>query len=565
MTAMALPRDRMRGPGDRQSLGLTYQRLMLVMLLFAGVTALIAMRLLYLQVATDRSPGAEIGNLLVPSRGDIVDRNNIPLARSIDAWSIAIHPNRLLGNPNELARKLAALLPEKSEAEFRAILKSGKSFVYLSRRAMPELVAAVNALGEPAVEFSREPERLYPQTQLAAHVVGYTNLDGKGEAGIERALDGQLLDPKTRGTPVQLSVDARVQQALEAELTAAMTEFSAIGAAGVVLDIKTGEVLALTSLPELNPNVPGQGSMEARFNRATLGVYELGSTFKPFTVAMAMDSGIITSFGKQYNCPKELRAGRFTITDTHPFGRRCSVAEIMKESSNIGTAQIAAEVGSARQQAFLKQMGFLDPVEVELRERGRTLTPGANWGDIATMTVGYGHGIAVTPLHLATGYATLFNGGFYRPATVLKVGPNHPVVPGRRVFSADTSYRMRALLRLVVTQGTGKNADAPGYRIGGKTGTAEKIAGGRYTGAAVVTTFAGVFPMDEPRYVVIAMLDDPKATKTTYGFHTAGWNVAPVVKRVVARIGPVLGIAPDLGRDANLAEVLPFVRAEEHH
>ncbi|MDB5670098.1 MAG: peptidoglycan glycosyltransferase [Alphaproteobacteria bacterium] len=566
MTAFALQQDRFPSAGERKTIALTYQRLMLVMLLFAGVTALIAGRLLYLQIATDRSGSGLVGNPLLPARGDIIDRNGIPLARSIDAWSIAIHPNRLLGNPDELAVKLAQLIPGKSAAEFRAVLRSGKSFVFLDRRAMPELVAAVNALGEPAIEFSREPERLYPQTQLAAHVVGYTNLDGQGEAGIERAYNGQLLQPKTRGEPIQLAVDARVQQALEAELGAAMAQFSAVGAAGVVLDIQTGEILAMTSLPELNPNVPGHGSMEARFNRATLGVYELGSTFKPFTVAMALDSGVISSFGQEYNCPRELHAGRFTITDTHPFGRRASIAEIMKESSNIGTAQIAAQVGSARQQAFLKKMGFLDPVAVELRERGRTLTPGANWGDIATMTVGYGHGIAVTPLHLATGYATLFNGGLYRPATLLKVGPGHPVVPGRRVFTAETSYRMRALVRLVVTDGTGKKADAPGYRIGGKTGTAEKILGGRYSGAAVVTTFAGVFPMDAPRYVVVAMLDDPKATKDTYGFHTAGWNVAPVVSRVVSRIGPVLGVAPDLGRDANMSEVMPFVHeAKEHH
>jgi cell division protein FtsI (penicillin-binding protein 3) len=325
-------------------------------------------------------------------------------------------------------------------------------------------------------------------------------------------------------------------------------------------------VLALTSLPQVNPNAPGQAPVEAGFNRATLGVYELGSTFKPFTVAMAMDSGIITSFGKEYNCPKELHVGGgFTITDTHPFGRRCTVAEIMKESSNIGTAQIAAELGSARQQAFLRAMGFLDPVSIELNERGRTLTPGSDWGAIATMTVGYGHGIAVTPLHLATGYATLFNGGIWRPATLLKIGPGHPVPNGHRVFSADTSYKMRALLRLVVTEGTGKKADAPGYRVGGKTGTAEKISGGRYTGAAVVTTFAGVFPMDEPRYVVVAMLDDPKATSETYGFHTAGWNVAPVVSRVVSRTGALLGVRPDSSREANMAEVMPFVRHDGEH
>jgi cell division protein FtsI (penicillin-binding protein 3) len=320
--------------------------------------------------------------------------------------------------------------------------------------------------------------------------------------------------------------------------------------------------MAMASLPELNPNVPGAGSPEARFNRATLGVYELGSTFKPFTVAMAMDAGIIDSFGQQYDCSFGLRAGSFTITDTHPFGRSCSVAEIMKESSNIGTAQIAAQLGAERQQAFLRKMGFLDPVAIELKERGRTLTPGANWGHIATMTVGFGHGIAVTPLHLASGYASLFNGGVWRPATLLKVPPEQPLPAGRRVFSEETSHEMRALLRLVVTHGTGKKADAPGYRIGGKTGSAEKIVGGRYSHSLLVTTFAGVFPMDDPRFVIVTMLDEPKGIAETYGFRTAGWNVAPVVSKVVSRIAPMLGVMPDERRDANLSEVLPYIREE---
>jgi cell division protein FtsI (penicillin-binding protein 3) len=266
-----------------------------------------------------------------------------------------------------------------------------------------------------------------------------------------------------------------------------------------------------------------------------------------------------------YNCPDALHIGRFTISDTHPFGGPCSVADIMKESSNIGTAQIAAQVGATRQRAFLEKMGFTGRVKIELGERARALTPGANWGDIATMTVGYGHGIAVTPLHLASGYATLFNGGVYRSATLLKVDRRHPTAAGQRVFSEETSYKMRALLRLVVTQGTGKKADAPGYRVGGKTGTAEKLLGGRYTSSAVVTTFAGVFPMDEPRYVIVAMLDDPKATADTYGFHTAGWNVAPVISRTVSRIAPMLGVRPDKRREANLAEVLPFVHEKAGH
>jgi len=278
-----------------------------------------------------------------------------------------------------------------------------------------------------------------------------------------------------------------------------------------------------------------------------------------------MDAGVIRSMGQMYPCPEALHAYGHSITDTHPFRRPCSVAEIMKESSNIGTAQIAAQLGKPRQEAFLKKMGFLDKVNVELKERGRTLTPGSRWGPFETMTVGFGHAIAVTPLHLATGYATLFNGGIYRPATLLKVDRNHSAGVGHRVFSEDTSYKMRALLRLVVTQGTGKKADAPGYRIGGKTGTAEKIVGGRYTSAAVITSFAGVFPMDEPRYVIVVMLDEPKATAETYGFHTAGWNVAPVVSKTVSRIAPMLGVRPDKRREPNMAEVLPYVHEKAEH
>jgi cell division protein FtsI (penicillin-binding protein 3) len=549
-------------PEPRQGLAITYQRLMLVMLVFAGVTLLIVGRLVFLQLFNDRSGATELANPLIPPRADIVDRNGRPLAQTIDAWSIGVHPSRLLGDPGVVAAKLAELIPEKSAAEYKAMLTSGKNFLYLSRRAVPELVSAVNAIGEPAIVFDREPERLYPQTALAGSILGWTDFDGKGVAGMEKVLNDRLSDPSQRGTPVALSIDARVQAVLESELAAAMAKFSAIGAAGVVLDIRTGEVMAMTSLPQLNPNAPGKSVPEAGFNRATLGVYELGSTFKPFTVAMGMDAGVVKGFGQMYNCSRGLAAGGFTITDTHPFGRPCSIAEIMKESSNIGTAQIAAQLGAQRQKEFLRKMGFLEPVSIELNERGRTLTPGANWGEVATMTVGFGHGIAVTPLHLANGYATLFNGGVWHPSTLIKVDERHPLPKGRRVFTEETSYKMRSLLRLVVTHGTGKKADAVGYRVGGKTGTAEKIVGGRYTGNLVVTTFAGVFPMDEPRYVIVAMLDEPKGITETHGFRTAGWNVAPVVSKVVGRVGALLGIVPDERRDANLAEVLPFVQGE---
>ena len=556
--------ERLRLVGQRrQILAVMHQRLMFGMLVYAGVIAIIALRIIYLAAFGDHAGRKEGLTSLVPERGDIVDRDGEPLARTIDAWTIAIHPTKVIGDKLAIARKLAELMPERSEEQYFAMLRSGRPFFYLRRRASPGLVEAVNALGEPGLAMQREPDRLYPQTSLAAHVIGYTDVDGHGVAGMERSFDQYLSDPATREQPLTLTIDSRLQQALEHELLGAMNQFSAIGAAGVILDVHTGEVLAMTSLPQLNPNAAGQGSDEARFNRATLGVYELGSTFKPFTVAMAMDSGIIKSFGKMYNCPDALHAYGHTITDTHPFGRMCSVAEIMKESSNIGTAQIAAQLGSERQQAFLRKMGFLGPIDIELRERARALTPGKNWGPLEVMTVGYGHGIAVTPLHLATGYATLFNGGVFHPARLVKVDRNHPVARGVRVFSEDTSYKMRALLRLVVTQGTGKKADAPGYRVGGKTGTAEKLLNGRYTSSAVVTTFAGVFPMDEPRYVIVAMLDDPKPTKDTYGFHTAGWNVAPVVSRTVSRIAPMLGVQPNRNREPDMSEVLPFVH-EEH-
>ena len=559
--ALVAPRpERLRLVGQRrQLLAVMHQRLMFGMLVYAGIVAIIALRILYLAAFGDHAGRKEELTSYIPERGDIVDRNGDPLARTIDAWTIAIHPNKVIGDKLALARRLAQLMPEYSEEQYFALLKSNKTFFYLRRRASPALVEAVNAIGEPGLAIQREPDRLYPQTSLAAHVIGFTDIDGHGVAGMERAFDSYLSDPATRGQPLTLSIDSRVQQALEHELLDAMTHFSAIGAAGVVMDVHTGEVLAMTSLPQLNPNAAGQGTDDARFNRATLGVYELGSTFKPFTVAMAMDSGIIKSFGQIYNCPQELHVYGHVVHDTHPYGRACSVAEIMKESSNIGTAQIADQVGAERQKAFLKKMGFLDPVRVELKERGRTLTPGSRWGPFETMTVGFGHGIAVTPLHLATGYATLFNGGVYHPATLLKVSATHPVPRGVRVFSEDTSYKMRSLIRLVVTQGTGKKADAPGYRVGGKTGTAEKLIGGHYSSAAVVTSFAGVFPMDEPRYVMVMMLDDPKATAETYGFHTAAWNIGPAFGVAVSRIAPLLGVQPDKSREPDMSLVLPYV------
>ncbi|GAA3996024.1 penicillin-binding protein 2 [Sphingomonas humi] len=558
--------ERLRLVGQRrQLLAIMHQRLMVGMLIFGAVIIAIVLRLTYLGLFGDHAGRQLTASSSIPERGDIVDRDGQPLARTIDSWTVALQPSKIIGDKRALSAELARLMPEKDAAGWMAEINSGKSFIYLRRRAAPRLVQALNALGEPGIALSREPDRLYPQTDLAAHVLGSTDIDGHGASGMERAMDGYLSDPAKRGEPLTLSISSRVQQALEHELLQAKTTFNAIGAAGVLIDIHTGEVLAMTSLPQLNPNIAGNMNPEARFNRATLGVFELGSTFKPFTVAMALETGDVKSMGQIYPCYDKLSLpGGRVITDTHPFGRPCSVAEIMMESSNIGTAQIAAQVGGERQRAFLKGMGFMNKVEVELPERGRTLTiPVSNWSQATTMTVGFGHSIAVTPLHLAMGYATLFNGGIYRPATLLKVNRGHPVAPGRRVFSEETSYKMRSLLRLVVTKGTGKKADAIGYRVGGKTGTAEKIVGGRYSKTANITSFAGVFPMDEPRYAMVVMLDEPKGSADTYGFRTAGWNSAPTFGKVVARIAPMLGVRPDMKRDANMGEVLPFVREEK--
>ena len=554
--------ERLRLVGQRrQILTMMHQRLMFGLLVYAGVVALIVLRILYLAAFGDHAGAKRSITALVPERGDIIDRDGQPLARTIDAWTIGLWPSKVIGDKLDVARKLAQIMPERDEAAYFAMLKSNRTFYYLRRRAAPGVVEAVNALGEPGIALEREPDRLYPQTSLAAHVIGFTDTDGKGNAGIERALNDRLADPALRGQPLQLSISSRVQQALEHELLEAMTKHSAVGGAGVIMDIHTGEILAMTSLPQLNPNAAGQGSPEARFNRATLGVYEMGSTFKPFTVAMAMDAGIIKSFGKMYSCPREFHVFGRTINDTHPYGRACSVAEIMKESSNIGSAQIADQIGGKRQREFLDKMGFLKPAEIELKERGRPLLPGNDWGPLETMTVGYGHSLAVSPLHLASGYATLFNGGVYRTPTLLKVGKNHAVGQGHRVFSEDTSYKMRSLLRLVVTDGTGKKADAPGYRVGGKTGSAEKY----HNRSLLVTTFAGVFPMDEPRYAMVMMLDEPKGTAETFGFRTAAWNVGPAFGKAVSRIAPMLGVRPSKNREPDMSLVLPFVHEKAEH
>ena len=534
-------------------LAVTHHRLMLAMLLFMGATAVIVARLLWLAAFGDHAGRRTLLTDFLPERGDIVDRNGTTLARTIDAWTVTVHPNRIIGDKLALAERLEALMPERTAAEYHRILTSGATFAYLKRRALPELVSKVNAIGEPGLAFDREPERLYPQTALGAHILGWTDVDGRGAAGMERVLDAKLSDKATRGAAQTLSIDARVQGAVEGELLAAMARFNAIGATGVVLDVHSGELLALASLPAYNPNAAGRAPADWRFNRATLGVYELGSTFKPLTVAAAMDAGVIKSPFQMYNAASPVRVGRFAINDDHPMGRSINVAELLIHSSNIATARVADDMGETRMKAAFRSMGFDRQVDVELPERGKPIWP-AYWGRSTLMTAGFGHGVAVSPLHLASAYAAMVNGGIWRPTTLLKrEGSAAP--EGKRIFTERTSERMRQMLRLIVLEGTGRNADAKGYRVGGKTGTAEKPKDGGYARKSLVSTFAAAFPMDNPRYVVIAMLDEPRGNAETFGFATAGWTAAPVVKNLVGRIGPLLGVYPDEAREVDLQDL----------
>lgn len=543
------------------------QRLAFLIMLFPVLALIVLGRLVDLAVLQGQPSGTATPISAAPPRGDIVDRNGIELARTFEAYAITVMPARLTSDPEVLATKLAEILPEKSRDDILDVLTSRRPLRYLAHRVLPSQAQRINDLGDPAIEVDREAQRLYPNYNLAAQVLGYTNDAGHGLIGVERAFDARLADPTTRAAPLALSLDVRVQQAMQNELAALVTDQNAKGAAGVVLDVTSGEVLAMVSLPDFNPNVPGQradgtryttdNDDGSRFNRVTLGGYELGSTFKAFTIASALESGTLTNLQKRYDATQPLQVAGFRIRDDHAKNRWLTVPEIFIYSSNIGTARIAVEMGRDHQREYLDKLGFLKPVDIEVKEKARPqFPPWSNWGQSALMTISYGHGLTVTPLHLAAGYATLVNGGIYRAPTLLRRDPG-TVPPGRRVFSESTSAEIRRLLRLVVTNGTGRKADAPGYRVGGKTGTAEKIENGRYVRGQNVVNFAAAFPMDAPRYVLVMMIDDPRGSKSTFGFRTAGMVAAPAVKRIIERIAPALGVAPDASRDLDLSGMLP--------
>ncbi len=543
----------------KQALDTGRTRLLVAATSFALAFALIGWRLVDLGLMAEQHEPSLARSLssdaLETGRADIVDRNGIVLATTMPTASLYANPQHVR-DPEGTAEQLAKVLPELSAAQLRAKLASGRSFVWLQRNLTPREQYQVNRLGIPGLYFQREQRRFYPHGALTPHVVGFTDVDNRGLAGIEQSFDDLL---RASAKPLQLSLDIRVQHILAEELAAAMETFRAIGAAGVVMDARTGEVVAMVSLPSYDPEKPAAASADARFNRASLGIYEMGSVFKIFTTAMALDEGVVT-LNDGYDVRKPIRISRFTIRDYHPKNRWLSIPEIFMYSSNIGTVHMVMDAGTPVQQAFLKRLGLLQAAAVELSEVGQPLVP-SPWREINTMTISYGHGLAVSPLQLTSAVAAVVNGGTEARATLLKQD-RATARSQRRVISAATSAQMRQLMRLVVVKGTGRKADAAGYAVGGKTGTADKTAGRGYARNARIASFVGAFPMDDPRYVIFAMVDEPKPTKETFGYATGGWVAAPLVGRLVERVGPLLGVAPRENDNRIIEQMLANIEAK---
>ncbi len=472
----------------------------------------------------------------VVSRADITDRNGIVLATSLPTASLYADPSEVL-DAVDAVDQLMALLPDLNRSRTLGRLKSDGRFAWLRRNLTPKQHYQINRLGIPGLYFRRTEHRVYPHGFEAAHMLGLTDVDGRGISGVERFFDDRLQD---ESAPLRLSIDLRLQAMLREELTASVAEFRALGAAGVVLDVHTGEVMAMVSLPDFDPNDPGSAKGKAPFNRATKGVYELGSIFKVLTAAMALDSGTVTLRGG-YDASKPIHVARFTITDYHAKNRWLSVPEILVHSSNIGAAKMALDVGGKGQRKYLGRFGLLGKAGIELPEVGSPLSP-SPWREINTMTIAYGHGIAVSPLQMTNAVAAVVNGGMLHRPTLLRNDGRTSI--GRRVISEDTSRKVRGLMRLVVSRGTGKNARVPGYRVGGKTGTAEKTKARGYHRRSLISSFVGAFPIDAPQYAILILVDEPKGTKKTFGYATGGWVAAPAVGRVVRRLAPLMGIVP---------------------
>ncbi|HEX4505118.1 MAG TPA: penicillin-binding protein 2 [Alphaproteobacteria bacterium] len=484
-----------------------------------------------------------------PVRADIVDRNGKVLATSIATASLFADPAKII-DPEDAARQLTGEFPDTSYSEFLEKLRGKSRFAWLRRHLTPRQQYAVNQMGIPGIGFRPDERRLYPEGREVAQVIGFTDPDSIGLAGIEKSRNDLLA---AGGAPVALSIDVRLQHMLHREVQAQIDEFNAVGGGGLIMDTHTGEILAMVSLPDFDPEQPNaepkppEGEPDPHFNRMTLGVYEMGSIFKVFNTAMVLDSGKV-KISDYFDAFHPIKIGRYTIHDFKgdELPGYSSVPMIFEISSNIGSAQMAKQVGPEAQEQFMDELGLTTKMKLEVPEVG---TPGVPhpWRFINMLTIAFGHGISVTPVQLVSAICAIANGGTLRPATLLKL-PDGVEVSGRRVISEDTSATMRKLMRLVVSgdRGTAKKfGEVPGYLVGGKTGTAEKIMKGAYAKKhANLSSFVGVFPMNDPRYAVFVTIDEPRGNKHSAGFETGGWVAAPAVNRVITSMGPLLQIPP---------------------
>jgi cell division protein FtsI (penicillin-binding protein 3) len=515
---------------------------------FAAGFAVIAARLVdfALWSGIDQNQAGLAQSQPVQARPDLVDRRGRILATDIETASLYADPRKLV-DIDEAVEMLSPILKTVPRKELRRRLMSKRAFIWLKRELSPRQEAAIHNLGIAGLGFVRESRRVYPTGAAAAHILGHVNVDNEGIAGAEKYVDRRAGPRRVGGPagarkPVTLAVDLNAQHALRDELLSAMQLFNAKGAAGIVMDVMTGELVALSSLPDYNPNRPKQALDKKNLNKALAGVYELGSTFKLVTTAMALDTGN-ADLDTKFDARAPLRAGNFTIRDFHAKRRVLTVTEVFLYSSNIGSARMAMKVGIAGHKAFLKKLGFLDRLATELPEAARPIAP-RKWKLLNSMTIAFGHGLSVTPLHLAAAAAALVNGGRYVPPTFLKRDAISAIQLSRRVIKPATSAKLRHLMALNVLKGTARRAKVAGLSVGGKTGTAEKVINGRYSKNTLLTSFLGMFPADKPRYVVLIMLDEPKGTQATQFHATSSWNAVPTAGRVIARIAPLLGVFP---------------------
>ena len=503
---------------------------------FAAVIGVVVVRLSQVALLTPNAHAQTLATTANAERASITDRNGELLATTLTTYSLYAEPRRIW-DVEETVAALRSVRPHLDAADLREKLSSERHELWVERGLSPREMQAVFDLGQPGLAFREEPRRTYPKGDLAAHIVGFANVDMQGLAGAEAAFDGRLSAPNA--PDVALSIDLRVQHALEDELAKGLEKFEADTIAGVVLDVETGEVVAMASLPDYDPNRAGEAAPESRYNTAAMATYELGSVFKPLTVALALEVGT-HSPNHWFPVQKAFTIQRKRIRDDHPSKVPMQMQDVLAESSNRGTALMALEAGALAQQDFLKTLGLFDRAGWELKESAAPQVQ-RDWQDITTVTVSYGHGISVSPLAFVSAMGAVFNDGAHVEPTVLKRDASNPAKP-RRVMRPEVAKSVQDMMRYTVTDGTGRKADIQGYGVMGKTGTADKPSVGGYNERALVTSFIAGFPYDDPRYAVLVTFDEPKAVEGTWGYATAGWNAAPTAGNVIRRIAPMLGV-----------------------